>query len=75
MSYAGKDATKEFETSGHSDFAREMAKQFLVGDYSEVINFSSIWEPRFSPSVPSQKIFEPPFFCILESKCVHKFIV
>ena len=33
---AGQDVTKAFETSGHSDFAREMAKQFLVGDYRDV---------------------------------------
>ncbi len=36
MACEGKDVTKDFDTVGHSDFAREMAKQYLVGEYKEV---------------------------------------
>ena len=36
LAQAGQDATKAFEAVKHSDFAREMAQQFLKGTYSEV---------------------------------------
>lgn len=36
LAYTGQDATKAFETVKHSDFAHEMAQQFLKGTYSEV---------------------------------------
>jgi cytochrome b involved in lipid metabolism len=36
LAYAGQDATKAFEAVKHSDFAHEMAQQFLKGTYSEV---------------------------------------
>ena len=36
LAYAGQDATKAFEVVKHSDFAHEMAQQFLKGTYSEV---------------------------------------
>ena len=32
----GKDASKLFDSVGHSDHAKEMAKLFLVGEYQEV---------------------------------------
>ena len=35
MEVVGKDATKVFETVGHSDFACELMGQFLVGHYRE----------------------------------------
>ena len=38
LAYAGQDATKAFEAVKHSDFAHEMAQQFLKGTYSEVKN-------------------------------------
>ena len=36
MEYVGKDATKAFETAGHSDSIRELMEQVLVGEYGEV---------------------------------------
>ncbi len=39
MEHAGKDATKAFETADHSDSAREMLEEVLVGEYQEVCMF------------------------------------
>ena len=36
FTHVGQDATKAFEAVKHSDFAHEMAQQFLIGTYSEV---------------------------------------
>ena len=36
VEYAGRDATKAFETADHSDSAREVMEQALVGEYREV---------------------------------------
>ena len=34
--YVGRDATKAFEMAGHSDAAKDMMEQCLVGQFSEV---------------------------------------
>ena len=45
LSYAGKDATEAFNAAGHSDFVHEMARDYLVGDYSEVRTYTGvIWD-------------------------------
>lgn len=36
MEYVGRDATKGFEMVGHSESAKEMMEQYLVGQFSEV---------------------------------------
>ena len=37
LSFVGKDATEAFEATGHSDAAKGMTKQFLIGDYREKV--------------------------------------
>ena len=43
MDYVGRDATKAFETAGHSDQAREMAKQFCVGELVSHLLLQCMW--------------------------------
>ena len=38
---AGIDSTEAFEDVGHSSDAREMLKEYLIGELQEVLNFLS----------------------------------
>lgn len=47
MHFAGKDATNDFEDTGHSDTAREMMGQYCIGEIDMA-------------TVPQKRIYHPP---------------
>ncbi len=42
IEHAGDDATEAFEDVGHSSDAREMMKDYLIGELAEVIDVTRI---------------------------------
>lgn len=59
MKLAGKDATFEFEDRGHSDDARELMAQFVIGDIDMTtlpVTPSPGNDPRFPATTRSERL-------------------
>ncbi|RWS04649.1 Cytochrome b5-like protein [Dinothrombium tinctorium] len=78
LEQAGKDATEAFEDVGHSSDARELMKQYLVGELEEVClfpfplfsitSFSSLYRKKSRPKL--RLVYSAGVWCV---SCVCHF--